>query len=224
MEGRAGGTRPGVLAKRDSRKGSSEDTARPRRAGHGRLMPSLGKRGVGEGQPHSPERASSGFPEVPAHLPSSPSPEPLHFGSLCHLASRVPGQQETLLACPGWGLPRLPHAFCMQREFSRSLCLREAPLTQELAPSCCTTTAPPFPKEGILGLDQSWPLCPPHPLPGCFTDDHIYNQHLSRGLQYPSLPSSTPAHQVPTGPLPRCQLYRPLHWTPCGPFTLLPTL
>ena len=130
-------------------------TARPRRAGRGRLMPSPGKRGVGEGQPRSPERARSGFPEVPAHLPSLPSPEPLHFGSLCHLASRVPGQQETLLACPGWGLPpdsRTPSARSVNCPAPCALGVpqsltwrgRAPSLLAQSSPSCCTscTSAP----------------------------------------------------------------------------------
>lgn len=50
---------------------------------------------------------------------------------------------------------------------------------------------------------------------------HLQSASVPRTL-VPSLPSSTPVHQLPTGPLLGGQTHRPLHWVP--PVTTCPTV
>ena len=204
-----GGTRPkGFWQTETPREASSEDTARP-----GRLRPG-GRPLAPPGKVSCPEGAAQGSLgswEVTAARPGlSPSP----FSAKPLLISGVSGQQQVLLGQPREGSARSSHTSA-RHTTSPAPVGEGSPSGPEAGPilrhhHCPPLLLPPHPhfsRRGFCAWTRPGLRVTPHSPRAAVADDHIHNRHLPRGLPS-SLPRCTPAHQLPTGPLPNFQAHR----------------
>lgn len=143
----------------------------------------------------------------PGPSPSLSSAEPL-------LISGVSGQRQVLLGQPRAGSVRSSHTSA-RHTTSPAPCGPGKPLwprswPHPAAPPLPSLFPPPhphFPRRGFCAWTSPGLRVTPHSPRAAFADDHIHNRHVPQGLPS-SLPSCTPAHQLPTGPLPNFQVHR----------------